>query len=195
MPLNGPRSILRRFVFSRYHSVLDWLRGPATAIAVTLRSASHLDFRLEPIGLWQACTPFQKNAAEDIVLRGSIRCSMCRSRTVVEIAEAVEAILQLFGPPVAHQPGAAGNPPAPHKMGSYIAVPTRSAKSAPKSVIRISLDLRDAGVDFAAGPLAFDIAPPIVGAELEGKAPVIKTEGLRVGRYRGCQNSGRGQTN
>ena len=36
------------------------LRGPATAIAVTLRSASHLDFRLEPIGLWQACTPSKK---------------------------------------------------------------------------------------------------------------------------------------
>jgi hypothetical protein len=121
---------------------------------------------------------------------------MCRSRTVVEIAEAVEAILQLFGPtPLLISQDAAGNLPAPHEMGSYIAVPTRSAKSAPESVIRISLDLRDAGVDFAAGPLAFDIAPPIVGAELEGKAPVIKTEGLRVGRYRGCQNSGRGQTN
>ncbi len=105
-----------------------------------------------------------------------------RSRTVVKIAETVEAVLQLFGPAallIKH--GATGSPPAPLEMGSYIALPTLSAKSAPEPVVRICLDLRDAGVDFAASPLAFDIAPPIVGAELEGKAPVIKTEGLRVG--------------
>ena len=125
---------------------------------------------------------FQKKRREDVFLRGSIRCEMSRSPTVVEIAETVEAILQLFGPTallIGHR--AAGGPPTPHKMGFYIAVPTRSAKSAPKSVVRICLNLRDAGVDFAAGPLAFDIAPPIVGAKLEGKAPVIKADGLGVG--------------
>jgi hypothetical protein len=121
---------------------------------------------------------------------------MGRSRTVVEIAETVEAVLQLLGPaPLLIGQDAAGNIPAPHEMRSYIAVPTRSAKSASEPVVRICLDLSDAGVDFAAGPLSFDIAPPIVGAELEGKAPVIETEGLRVGRYRRCQHSGCGQTN
>lgn len=121
---------------------------------------------------------------------------MSRLLTVIEIAEAVEAILQLFGPaPLLIKHRATGSPPAPLEMRSYIVVPALSAKSAPEPVVRIRLDLRDAGVNLAARPLAFDIAPPIVGTKLEGKAPIVKAEGLRVGRSGRCQNSGYGQTN
>jgi hypothetical protein len=80
-------------------------------------------------------------------------------------------------------------------MGSYFAIPTRAAKSAPKPVVGICLNLRDTGVDFTIGPLPFDVSLSVILTELEGKAPVIETETLGFGRYRRYKKSGRSQTN
>ncbi|WP_339083519.1 hypothetical protein [Hyphomicrobium sp. ghe19] len=107
---------------------------------------------------------------------------MYRSATAVEIAETVEAILKLFGPaPLLISDHATGRPPAPHEMGSQIAIPARAAKSAPKAFVGICLNLRDTGVDFTIGPLAFDVSLPVIRTELEGKATIIETESLSFG--------------
>ncbi|MBY0562341.1 hypothetical protein [Hyphomicrobium sp.] len=121
---------------------------------------------------------------------------MRSSATAVEIAETVEAVLKLFGPtPLLIRDHTAGRPPAPREMGSQIAIPARAAKSAPKPFVGIGLNLRDTGIDFTIGPLPFDVSLSVIRTELEGKAPVIKTETLGFGRYRRYKKSGRSQTN
>lgn len=109
-------------------------------------------------------------------------CAMCSSATAVEIAETVEAILKLFGPaPLLIGDHTAGRPPAPHEMGSHIAIPTRAPKSAAKAFVGISLNLRDTSVDFTIGPLPFDVSLSVIRTEFEGKAAIIKTESLSFG--------------
>ena len=123
-------------------------------------------------------------------------CAPRRSATAVEIAETVEAVLKLFGAaPLLIRDDTAGRPPAPHEMGSQIAIPARAAKSAPETVVGICLNLRDAGVDFTVGPLPFDVSLPVIRTELKGKAPVIETESLGFSRYRRYKKSGRSKNN
>ncbi|CCB67332.1 protein of unknown function [Hyphomicrobium sp. MC1] len=105
-----------------------------------------------------------------------------RSATVVKVAQTIEAILKSLRPEelIACQVGAPG-PSAPAKMVAGISIPLRTTETTAIADIGISLNLRDAGIDFAARAFAFDIATAIVLAEAEAEAAIIQPNGLRCG--------------
>jgi hypothetical protein len=104
------------------------------------------------------------------------------SAAIVKVAEAIEAIPKALTPEhlIARQIVSPG-PSAPAEMIAGIEIPLRAAEAAAVADVGISLDLRNAGIDFAARALAFDIAAPIVVAEAERETAVIESERLGCG--------------
>lgn len=109
---------------------------------------------------------------------------------VVEIAEPVEATLQIFRSVVlllGHT--MPRHPPAPLEVPARIVVPTGALKTAAEALIGLCLDDRDAGVGVARRALAFDIAARIVAAELEREPALVEAQSLRE-RSAGDENKG-----
>ncbi|MFA5958465.1 hypothetical protein [Hyphomicrobium sp.] len=107
------------------------------------------------------------------------------STTVVEITEAVEAILELLRAEhlIARQIGT-GSIAAPAEMAADFGAPLRTAKTATESVVGFGLDLGDARVEFAACALTLDVAAPVILAKAEAEAAVVETK--RLGAYDLC---------
>ncbi|MBS0252294.1 MAG: hypothetical protein JSR78_14650 [Proteobacteria bacterium] len=114
------------------------------------------------------------------------------SATIVKVAETIEAILKSLRPEelIARQVGAS-SPSAPAKMVAGIGVPLRTAETTAIADIGVCLNLRDAGIDFAARAFAFDVAAPIVLAEAEAEAAIVEPKGLgRSGASHSCNDNG-----
>jgi hypothetical protein len=110
----------------------------------------------------------------------------CPSIALIEIAKAIEALLQGFGTLSLLIPdGRAGNEPAPPEVRKGVVRPAWPPEAAAVLAIGVRLHTGDLGVDFAARPLAFDARARIAPLESE----------LLCSRVLGEGESGEGRQN
>jgi hypothetical protein len=91
-----------------------------------------------------------------------------RSFALIEIAEAIEALLQLLRASSLFLPNSrARDESAPAEVRHAVVAPSRASQIAAKLAVGVCLYHCDPCVDFAACPLAFDVCTRIVPSESE----------------------------
>jgi hypothetical protein len=104
-----------------------------------------------------------------------------RSIALIEIAEAIEALLQVLRASSLLLPnGRARDESAPAEVRHAVVFPSWSSQIATELAIGVCLDHSDPGVDFAARPLAFHVCAWVVPP----KSEILRARGQ--GRSKSC---------